>query len=213
MQLHEKYRPTSWGDVVGQDSITKKLQRLARAGRIGGRAYWLAGSSGTGKTTIARLIGAEVAAPEYVIEMDAGDVSLDTIRRWEMDMRQYPLIGNGRAYVINEAHGLRRAVIRRLLILLESLPDNVAIVFTTTQAGQEYLFDMQEDTAPLLSRCIVCRLTSKGLCRAFAERAREIARLEGLDGKPITAYERALKDARNNLRAVLQAVDAGEFLD
>ena len=61
MQLHEQYRPRSWSEVVGQDKAIAKVKLLAKRG-LAGRAYWITGQSGTGKTTIARLIAAEVAS-------------------------------------------------------------------------------------------------------------------------------------------------------
>ena len=60
MNLHEQYRPQTWDDVVGQDKVLAKIGRLRKRG-LAGRAYWISGQSGTGKTTIGRLISAEVA--------------------------------------------------------------------------------------------------------------------------------------------------------
>ncbi len=70
MQLHEQHRPKDWSEVTGQDKVIAKLDVLRRRG-IGGRAYWLAGQSGTGKTTIARLIAAEIADDFGIDEIDA----------------------------------------------------------------------------------------------------------------------------------------------
>ena len=55
MKLHEQYRPHSWGEVVAQPKILRQIDTLRRRG-LAGRAYWISGESGTGKTTIARLI-------------------------------------------------------------------------------------------------------------------------------------------------------------
>ena len=52
MQLFEEYRPKNWDEVVGQDRVLEKIKVLFNRG-LSGRAYWLSGSSGTGKTTIA----------------------------------------------------------------------------------------------------------------------------------------------------------------
>src|SRR5947207_14425641 len=60
--LVEKYRPQSWADVAGQEKVVAKLRALLARGALAGRAYFLSGASGTGKTTIARLIAAEVAS-------------------------------------------------------------------------------------------------------------------------------------------------------
>src|SRR5947209_15375725 len=78
--LAEKYRPQAWADVVGQDKVVSRLKALADRGGLGGRAYWLSGQSGTGKTTLARLIGAALAEPWNVHEYDAADLTADELR-------------------------------------------------------------------------------------------------------------------------------------
>jgi len=70
MQLHEQYRPASWPEVVGQDKVLAKIQTLRKRG-LAGRAFWITGQSGTGKTTIARLIAAELADETAIEEVDA----------------------------------------------------------------------------------------------------------------------------------------------
>jgi DNA polymerase III gamma/tau subunit len=54
--LTEKYRPQAWSDVVGQDKTVNRILALRERG-LAGRAFFISGQSGTGKTTIARLIG------------------------------------------------------------------------------------------------------------------------------------------------------------
>jgi DNA polymerase III gamma/tau subunit len=119
----------------------------------------------------------------------------------------------GRAYIIGEAHGLRRNIIRKLLVLLESLPDHVAFIFTTTVDGQESLFEEQLDAGPLLSRCVPLALARRDLSKPFAARVREIATKEGLNGRPVKDYVRLAQTHRNNMRAMRGSVEAGGMME
>lgn len=213
MQLADKYRPKDWPEVIGQDKIVSRLLALRARSALAGRAYWLSGQSGTGKTTIAKLIAAEVADEFCTEEVDAATLTVADLVRLENEMSSYGFgVKTGRAYLINEAHALRKPVIRQLLVMLERIPSHVVIVFTTTTEGQNALFEDFDDASPLLSRCVRLDLARRDLNKAFAARALEIARAEGLDGQPIERYQRLAKECNNNFRAMLQAIDAGEMI-
>jgi hypothetical protein len=89
----------------------------------------------------------------------------------------------------------------------------VAWIFTTTTEGEAFMFDGMADSHPLLSRCQVMPMAKQGLVEALAVRAREIAQMENLDGKPIDDYLALVYRNNSNMRAVLQAIEAGEMLD
>ena len=210
-QLSERHRPTTFDDVVGQDAAIGTIRRLIGTG-LGGRAIWLSGQSGTGKTTLARLVAAEIADPFWVTELDATELNADTLRGIESECRLYGGGKGGRAFIVNEAHGLRQEIIRRLLKMLEPIPAHVFWIFTTTNDGQAKLFDDAIDAGPLLSRCTPVALARQGLAKPFAAQAQSIAQSEGLDGRPIASYVRLVQDHHNNMRAVLQAIEAGAML-
>lgn len=213
MRLFEKYRPKSLDEVIGQPKAVATLRGIREREGWGGRAYWISGASGTGKTTLARIIAAELADPFNTTEWGAGDqltsADLDDVER----MFRLSCLGvkPGRAWIVNEAHGLRKPIVRRLLGLLEEgLPQHSAVIFTTTRDGQDALFEDDIDAHPLLSRCTVLPLTNQGLAKAFAARAREIAAAEGMDGVPESRYVALAQDVRNNFRAMLQRIGDGQ---
>ena len=215
MNLAEKYRPRDWPEVIGQPKACAMLRRFEERGDLAGRAYFISGKSGTGKTTLARIIASKVADSWNVEEMDASDLTADRIRQLQTEQGLLGMgVLTGRAFIVNEAHGLRAEQVRRLLTLLEpgEIPAHVVWVFTTTSQGQAKLFDGIDDSGPLLSRCTVIELAQRELQSAFAQRALEIARAENLDGRPLSAYERLAKECNSNFRAMLQAIDAGAML-
>ena len=213
MLLYEKYRPQTFADVVGQAKAVERIEKILTRG-WGGRAFWISGASGTGKTTLARIIAGMGADELCVREYDSADAltmqSLDDIDR---EQNLYGWGKGGRAYVVNESHGLRALTVRRLLGMLERIPDHVVWIFTTTKEGEQKLFDDMIDASPLLSRCTEIRLTNQGLCKPFASRAAQIAREENLNGRPDSAYESLAKACKNNMRMMLQKIAAGEMID
>ncbi len=207
--LYQKYRPSRLADVLGQARAVRRIEGVVKRG-LGGRCIWISGKSGIGKTTIAWILARMVADNPWIYRADADALTAERLRDIEHEIWTYGGGSkSGKVYIFDEAHGLSKLAVRRLLVLTEPLPDHVTMIFTTSQEGENQLFENCIDASPLLSRCTVLSLTNQGLARAVAPRLKEIAALEGLDGQPVGAYVKLMAACHNNVRAALQEIEAG----
>lgn len=213
LTLAERFRPRQWSEVVAQNEAVQLLRDIqARNGTLGGQAYFITGSSGTGKTVLARL-GSESHADDWHIKTALGrELNLSILSSWTDDMRFLP----GWAFRVDEAHGMSQPVIEKLLGLLDTgeIPAHVSWWFTTTSEGQKGLFGDHADAHPLLTRCNEIALSRRNLCRPFAEAAVRNCRAAGiLNGHPDAHYvkraEVFLKSKQNSLRALYIAAQNG----
>jgi DNA polymerase-3 subunit gamma/tau len=211
MNLAEKYRPRHFAGIAGQRAAVEQIQRVLARG-WGGRAWWLSGPSGTGKSTMAYLIAQHGADPFYIEELDAQLLTPAKLRDVEDGMHYRAMSGKpGKAYLVNEAHALIPSVVRLLLVVLERLPEHVAVIFTTTATATPSLFGSDEG-GPLQSRCTQIDLeASAETQRAMAQRAKRVAQAEGIDGLPDEVYVDALAQCRGNLRMLIQRIESGRF--
>ena len=210
--LFQIHRPSCWEDLVGHARHKRAIERLKCRGSLGGRAFWISGPSGIGKSSMAYLIAGDVCDPDNFIEADAGELTpkgLDDIER----LVRCRAIGDksGRAVLVNEAHGLRKDSVRKLLVVLERIPTHVTWVFTTTALGQQALFD-DIDSHPLMSRCVKFELTIEDCAAEIVERAREIAELEGLGGATRNEFQKLAKECRYNFRDMLTHIETGRMV-
>ncbi len=221
MQLFERYRPQTWAEVVGQDRAIAIVKAVAKYG-YAGRAWFITGARGTGKTTIARLIAREVAEDLNVIELgDGAALDQPQLDRLVRQSDTYGMSANGkhgRAFIVNEAHGLKPSIIRQLLGLLDPCPPHVAWIFTTTAEAARDMFGQslsdkakartgevkrRIDAPALAARCTEIELSRCDLVKAFAARLLEIAGKEGFN-VTLEQCVRLLKDMRNDLRRAIE---------
>jgi replication-associated recombination protein RarA len=212
--LYELARPTTLDDVIGQPKAISALRaRFNRYGTYAGKAYWISGASGTGKTTIARILAESVAEPICITEYRSGrELDVDETRRIGETLTYKGFGKGGRAYIINEAHHLTSAVRDLLLGIIEPVTPHGIVIFTTTREGEES-FEGWGDASPFSSRVTDITLTNQGLSKAFAERAQSVAIAHGLDGgADLTQYEKLAKRCKNNLRKMLELIEDGCML-
>ena len=166
--LYRKYRPKEWNEVVGQDHVVTTLKNAIAADRVA-HAYLFAGSRGTGKTTLARLLAKSVnclnpdparrpdnqcenckAVNENrfldLIEIDAAsNTSVDDVRDLRDKINFSPSQGKYKIYIIDEVHMLSTAAFNALLKTLEEPPPHAIFVLATTE--------IHKIPATVLSRC------------------------------------------------------------
>lgn len=137
MSLATKYRPKTWEEVVGQDSIVSILNKQLEANNIK-NTYIFSGASGCGKTTVARLFIDRInkgCGQPY--ELDAASNSgVDNIREIVKSSQERSLISEYKAYIIDECHALSNQAWQAFLKCIEEPPKYTIFIFCTTEPNK-----------------------------------------------------------------------------
>lgn len=169
--LYQKYRPSSFKEVLGQDHIIKALQGALKE-KHSGHAYLFVGSRGTGKTSIARILARELEASDADIhEIDAAsNTGVDNIRQLREEAAVMPFESKRKVYIIDEVHMLSKGAFNAFLKLLEEPPSHVAFILATTE------LEKVPDT--IQSRCQVFTF-KKPAQKVLSEMVTRVAKAEG----------------------------------
>lgn len=146
--LAEALRPKSLDDLI-IDGTTRSV--IAKAIERQSRKWLIHGPTGTGKTTLARMVVQALRGPDTpceepdVLEINAADLNgVSAIRDLLDRTATYPMFGNYRVTILDEAHQLTKQAQTALLKPFEQSTPMVWILCTTE------LKDIQD---PLRDRC------------------------------------------------------------
>jgi DNA polymerase-3 subunit gamma/tau len=228
--LARKYRPQSFGELIGQDAMVQTLGNAIRRDRLA-HAFLLTGVRGVGKTSTARLIAKALncigtdgqGGPTIdpcgvcepcvsiaegrnvdVIEMDAAShTGVDDMRSVIDIARNTGFGARFQVFIIDEVHMLSKNAFNALLKTLEEPPARVKFLLATTEVNKV--------PVTVLSRCQrfdLRRISAEQLAAHFAH----VAEAEGVEVEPeaLTLIARAAEgSARDGLSILDQAIAHG----
>lgn len=165
MSLYRAYRPKTFADVTGQEHVVTTLEQAVQQGKLS-HAYLFAGTRGTGKTSIARILAKAMltrdvgdAKRREQIEAAVDDGSLvdcteidaasnrgiDDIRNLLEKIQFTPVVASAKVYIIDEVHMLTKEAFNALLKTLEEPPAYAYFILATTE--------LHKIPATIQSRC------------------------------------------------------------
>ncbi|MDA8326860.1 MAG: DNA polymerase III subunit gamma/tau [Nitrospiraceae bacterium] len=227
--LARKWRPSGFGDLVGQEPVARILKNSILQGKIA-HAYIFSGPRGVGKTSTARILAKALnceAGPTPnpcgkcdfclsiaggssmdVLEIDgASNNGVADIRELREMVKYAPSAGRYKVYIIDESHMLSESAFNALLKTLEEPPAHVVFVMATTEPKKIPL--------TVFSRCqhLPFRRVSAGEIRGRLER---IAAAEGFRISPgsLEIISRAADGSiRDSLTILDQIVSVSQEID
>jgi DNA polymerase-3 subunit gamma/tau len=137
MELYKKYRPKSLKTMIGNTDTIQSIRNMESFPH----AILLSGESGTGKTTLGRIIAKMLKSKGLdFVELDTASFrGIDTIREIRKKMEYKPLSSDARVYLLDEVHMLgvggaseKNAAQNALLKALEEAPDHLYFILCTT---------------------------------------------------------------------------------
>ena len=151
-----KYRPDSFGTLIGQDNIAQTLKNSILRGQLA-HAYLFCGPRGVGKTTTARIFAKMINCSDPSAEMEpcgkcescqsfaegrsyciheldaASNNGVEDIKSLMDQVRIPPQVGRYSVYIIDEVHMLSQAAFNAFLKTLEEPPAHAIFILATTE--------------------------------------------------------------------------------
>jgi len=205
LTLYRKYRPKSFKEVVGQDHIVSVLSGAIKNNHPA-HAYLFAGSRGTGKTSVARILAGELGTTDKdLYEIDgASNRGIDEIRELREGIRSLPFESKFKFYIIDEVHMLTKEAFNALLKTLEEPPAHVIFILATTE--------LHKVLETIISRCET-HIFKRPTDDILATQVKYISKKEGFkidaDAARLLAFlgEGSFRDTIGHLQKVMSFVD------
>jgi len=177
--LYRKYRPKDFKEVLGQDHVVKVLESAIKQDNVA-HAYLFAGSRGTGKTSVARILAKSIGTSDNDLhEIDAAsNRGIDDVRALRESVQNLPFESKQKVYIIDEVHMLTKEAFNALLKTLEEPPKHVIFILATTE------FDKLPET--IVSRCQTFRF-KKPSQNILKEMLLGVSKKEKIDLEPAAA--------------------------
>jgi len=217
--LYRKWRPQTFGEVVGQDHVVGTLTNAIQTGQVH-HALLFTGTRGTGKTTTARLLAKALNCDRGptaepcnacescrsitegssldVVEIDAASHgSVDDARDLRERANYAPAASRYKVYIVDEAHMVTPQGFNAMLKVLEEPPEHVRFMFCTTEPHK-----VIEAIRSRCQRHDFRRVRSAVLVDYFGK----LCAAEGVDIEP-AALELVVKAADGSVRDGLSRLD------
>jgi DNA polymerase III subunit gamma/tau len=211
--LYVKYRPTTFEEMVGNESAIASLQKSITK-KNHSHVYLLSGPSGCGKTTVARIMAKTIlgASDICINEINSSsDRGIDTAREIIQQMRYSPSDGNCMVFILDEAHMLNKLFMNAILKAIEDTPEFVYFFICTTEPAKiittirnrctEIKFKSLkvEELIQVIKR--VCKLEKVTIDNEVIETIAEKA--DGSPRKSLVLLERLINSTEKEQKAIL----------
>ena len=207
----EKYRPSTFEDLVGQQEIVKRVRSLVQGLNI--PHLMLAGPAGTGKSTLALIIVKALFAESWrdnYLELNASDErGIDVVRQKVKDFARTKAIGNVPFKVIflDEADALTKEAQQALRRTMENYTNTCRFILSCNYSSR--IID------PIQSRCVLFRfrlLEKKDIMKVI-ERISESENLKLSEDAFETLYETSEGDCRRAINLLQTTGSISQDID